>query len=242
MSEYHKSREVESFEEDRDKVLEYVKRSRLHRFAGNMVLRLTAKKALGPDYKKPEQRIGLVAGAIISSDLSYPAFNTEKPRILQSKPPGGRFAAFDFTLPNVFPDNPDIQSEEHMLSTGRVAAFKIDEFTDRPPAKLTGFDEFNILDIEDFLTLGFYDPLELTDRGFLELTTNAAAYDFHGLYDTYEDELVARSVVNDPVYLIQPKGNGLIGLASDGGDKDPQPETSAVTETSWSPGLAHVRI
>lgn len=110
--------------------------------------------------------------------------------------------------------------------------FRLDELLDKPADARTPVGALDLMDIDHFYSLDRASPEELVEVGILTPTTHEEAYRAAGLHDRYGEDLARRTMPEEQVYTITPKGNTLVVLMRDGGDsapkEDPEPTFAEV--------------
>ncbi len=205
------------------------------------IIELGLKIVVGyPQKRRPDMMSGLIEGAIIGSTVSFPVANSDKPRVEYEKAPGGRWVGYDFNRPSEFPTI-NAKHGVKQLTRGRLVAFLLDRVMDNEPEERTPTASVDFTSLDDVFSFDTPTIDELVDAGMLRLTTQGEAYERVGLYDVYGEELSSRSVEDDPVFQVTPKGNSLVSLERDFGEK--KPRESEMPNLGWVPNnLAPRRI
>ena len=141
---------------------------------------------------------------------------------------------YDPLRSSVFPK--EFTSHEQCKRVGRLTVFMINEVRDNPVDKKTPTDLLNLRSIEHLLHINFPTITELVEQEVVVERSYGRAYEEMGLYDDYSEDLRRRSLIDDPVFQVTPKGNTLIFLTKDSGDKTPKEKRAE--SPAWVPQLA----
>jgi hypothetical protein len=202
---------------------ENLRRHRIAKRLSELVLKTAVRVRFGESHRsvKPYQKIGLLEGSIIGSEVSYPDEDSDGTKVCYHAGKGGQLLGYDFRKPEIF--SKDFK-EDYIpaVSEGSITAFLIDEVKDNDPDKLTPISLFRFFDMSHLLTLNTYTVGELEDHGLVRQKTHREAYEHMGLYDAYAEDLSRRRMQDAPVFQITPKGNTLVFLTGSSGDQTPQ--------------------
>lgn len=173
-----------------------------------------------PEFRKMlidrEKRTGLLEDTIISPSLYHP--NEEGTSLTKSDAKNAAWwVAYDFRRPSEF-DRKNVRQ----IDQGRLGAFPLPEIIDNSPETYTPTQLLNIFDVSDVLYIELPTISELIDYGLVRETTYEAAYKEVGMFQKYSKLLALRNLNQEKVYQVTPKGNGLVFLASDLGEKRKQ--------------------
>ena len=121
------------------------------------------------------------------------------------------------------------------LFNGSLGAFLADEMQDKSKEEPTPVGMLNLLDVDHVLSFDIYTPDQLIQQGMLEKSTYGDAYQSLGIYKKYMEELGTRRLTEEPLFQVTPKGNTLIVLLPDFGERAPKEDTQ--TSPVFIPGL-----
>jgi len=154
---------------------------------------------------------GLLKGAMFSEALYIP---NEKE--LDFKPAkAGRWNGYDFNRGKTFKGaNPFYQ--------GRIFAFPIEEIMQNPPEIQTPTGLLSVLSFEHFVDLCNPTAEELVEMGLAKRATYREVYAQAGFIERYGPQLEKFEVLDSSIYTITPKGNTLVFIRPDGGEREPK--------------------
>lgn len=178
------------------------------------------------DYRR---RVGMLEGAIFDNTLYIPNEQGTSLEYLTSV--GGRWCGYDHTCR----DKLELKDLSNRITDGKLSAFPLPEILDNSS--------------QDYTPIGMVDPMEMTDIfqivcptieellecGFVERVAYKHAFSKIGIYEKYETNLFILGIADKPVYQVTPKGNGVIYLSKDSGDKEPKKLQFGVKVPSWAP-------
>src|SRR3989338_2370321 len=168
-----------------------------------------------------ERRIGLLENSIINPELYHP--NRAGTSLQISSAAAGRYAGFDFRRPKEFRLQDQVYNRQ--IYNGRLYVFALDEVKGNPQWLHTPTNLFDIFDLAHALCFDCHPLDQAIEQGYLRETTYGAAYRKTGHYEKYRLALLHSGINDKPVYVVTPKGNGLVGLAPDMGEKVKKPKT-----------------
>ena len=165
---------------------------------------------------KKEARTGFLEGSMIGNPLYVPSEDEFGMR--PEKAPPGRYVGFDFRRPSEFGS----PKKEKIKQTyqGKLVSFPLNELANNHPSRYTPTGYLEIFDVAHYLQIEYSNMDDLLSYGFVEQMNYRKAFKLSGYLGNYEQLLKERSIIDEPVYSITPKGNGLVFLVSDGGQKD----------------------
>lgn len=178
-----------------------------------------------------EERIGLLEDSIISDELYIP--NEAGTSLEQISAVAGRFVGYDFHRPKEF-KSAGKKRERQVKRDGKLWTFAINEVSGNDINDYTPTDLFNIFNPMHFLSLDIPTIDEATDQGFLQETTYRQAYEKVGMYPRYRQYLELQGISDRTIYTVTPKGNGLVFLVTDGGEKRNQEDKVGELKPSLS--------
>lgn len=158
-----------------------------------------------------EGRIGMLEDSIFSYDLYYP--NDGGTSLDYKSAAAGRWVGYDFHRKKEF------GNKAKQTSEGRLAAFMLEEVKDSGPDDYSPTGLANLYDIDHLFHLEIPPIDDLLKEGFVRETSYRVAFEKVGILDKYKQYLGLAAALEKPVYTVTPKGNGLVGLMRDGGDK-----------------------
>lgn len=177
-----------------------------------------------------QQNAGFLEDSILSSGLYFP--NDEGTSLSFKQAVAGRWVAYDFNRPAEF--GKKYRGEKYQMRDGRLMAAFLEEVEGKSENDFTPTNLFNVLDISHIFQVDFPSMETLLDKGFIRKSTYRYTYERVGLLDKYRQFLALAGVIDDEVYTITPKGNGLVGLARDFGPKSKEPKTEKVLKPALS--------
>jgi len=163
---------------------------------------------------------GLIDGAIIAPKLAY--VNMETGQMMYEEAHSAGMIAFDATRPQEFPKS-DIGYNLALVSKGVLWSFMPEEIKKNAEETKTPTGYVEMYNMKHLMTLDKHPLDKLLGEKVLRAVTMAEAYDYAGL-DEFIPGLEARRLADDRVYQVTPKGNTLMQLLEDGGDRAPKRE------------------
>lgn len=218
------------------------KRHRRTRFGAEILTRLRVTRRLvttpqgreilsNPEYRKLlydyEARAGLIEGAIFTDNLYYP---NDDGLLGRKNALAGQWVAYDFNREREF--GPKVKERGRSLQQGRILTFPLGEIIDNPPNKMTPISLFNIYNADHVLKVETPTIETLISYGFVEQVTYAEAYQSTDNYEQYAKLLKDEGAHDRLVYRITPKGNTLVRLEQDGGQKRKVPKRLKSVQTA----------
>lgn len=167
-----------------------------------------------------EARTGLLEDSIIGDDLYVP--NGESTSLQNKLAVAGRYVSYDFNRPKEFKSvakNRELQNDH-----GRLVVFVLDEIKYNDKNDYTPTDLLNIFDLLHILSFETFSPEEAVEQGFLRKTTYEEAYKKVGLFNKYKLSLELQQLNERTIYAVTPKGNGVVCLIRDGGERQKYPK------------------
>jgi len=194
-----------------------------------MILKGQGKILFNPSYRKlmfdRETKTGLLEDSIFAPSLWCP--NDEGTSLQYDNAVAGRYAAYDFHRREEFGKNTVNRGK------GRLIAFPLDEIIDNPASKYTPSTLVEPLDLGQILQIVFPSIDELVEWELVRDTTYKEAYKRAGLYDQYRLGIELKNIGDETVYQITPKGNGLVFVATEGGEKTSEKKRELVFVPGW---------
>jgi len=155
-------------------------------------------------------RFSLPEGSIIANPLYAPDSDGNFTRF-DSK--SGTYSSIRFS--------PKVKRERDMT----IGGFRLDEFIDNSQDQLTPTLSYSPVSLEDKLNTDFSALPKLLEHGFLVQTTLGEAYRRKFPEDVSLQEGFSKLGVSDNLaYQVTPKGNSLVLLFMEGGNKEPKPQ------------------
>ena len=173
---------------------------------------------------------GLLEDSILSNGLYFP--NDEGTSLSFKQAVAGRWVAYDFNRPAEF--GKKYRGEKYQMRDGKLVAVFLDEVENKSENDFTPTNLSNMLDISYLFQLDFPSMESLLDKGFVRKSTYRHAYEQVVLLNKYRQFLALAGVIDNEVYTITPKGNGLVRLARDFGPKSKEPKTEKVLKQAFS--------
>ena len=219
--------------------LAFFRRHRIIRYSVELAIKTTYKTSVFMHHgfeglknvNDPEQAAGMVEGSIFASRLCYP--NKKIGSLVYEQAGAGQLLSYDFKRPFEFPI---AAKRSDFTQNGEGSLWSIIPESVEQQAKhiRTRNNFINLFSLEHILSVDKRKPEDLIKGGFIERRTHEQAYEQVGMVE-YIDGLRERSVADELVYQVTPKGNTLLALIPDSGTKTPKKEP----ELSWGriPGL-----
>lgn len=164
-------------------------------------------------------RTGMLEHSIIWNPLYFP---DDQGELQYEKAPGGRWVAYDFHRHKELGKN----VANHLQ--GRLAYFLLDIVLPNSKQTFTPSNTLDFFEIEHILQFESRGIEDLVKHEFVELTTYSQAFKRAGAFEQYAAQLVSTGIEEARVYQVTPKGNGLILICKDGGEKIEKPKEKIV--------------
>lgn len=177
-----------------------------------------------------EARTGLLENSILSNTLYYP--NDEEASLSSDQAVAGRWVAYDFDRPLEFGGK--FKGEAWQKKEGKLWCFPLEEILDNNPDQHTPTSLPDWLEWNHLRQLSTPSIEELINWGLMIESTYREAYATVGLLEKYRTIMILDRVLDEKVYVITPKGNGLIGLSADSGKPQKNPEKGKVLRPKLS--------
>ncbi|MBS3122695.1 hypothetical protein J4434_07480 [Candidatus Woesearchaeota archaeon] len=177
------------------------------------------------DYRK---RVGLLEGAIFDNTLYMPNEKGDSLEYLTSV--GGRWSSYDHTSRSIL----GIENLTNHITDAKLFAFPLPETLDKSVNDYTSIGTIDPVDFTDLIQIVCPTIEELLKWGFVERVTYSHAFSKIGIYERYETNLYLLGVADKLIYQVTPKGNGLIYLDRDSGEKEPKKMPFGVKVPSWA--------
>lgn len=166
-----------------------------------------------------ENRTGLLTGAIFNQDLFAPTVDESQLEYKTTR--AGTWLGYDFDRPKQFGEKVKEAGKQH--KQGRLLVFDLDEVADHSAEEYTPTGFFNLFNPNHLLQFDILPVSELIAKGYVAETTYNAAFERAGLTDKYREDL--EQMGEHKIYVITPKGNGLVFLEmGESGEKKPKEE------------------
>ncbi|MBI4453755.1 hypothetical protein HY636_03875 [Candidatus Woesearchaeota archaeon] len=178
------------------------------------------------DYRR---RVGLLEGAIFDNALYVPNEKSDSLEYLTSV--GGRWSGYDHTCRFKL----KLEDLTNRITDAKLLAFPLPELLDKPTQDYTSIGMVDLMNITDLFQIVCPTIEELLKWEFAERVTYSRAFSKIGIYERYETNLYLLGVADKLVYQVTPKGNGLIYLSQDSGEKEPKKMPFGVKVPSWAP-------
>ncbi len=200
---------------------EFFKRHKIAKSLTSLIFKTILKIRYGADLSDPSISAGLLEGSIVGNPLRFPS--EDESFIDNMKAAGGSWVGYDFMVPSTFP-KPFEAGRIEQLTQGRLMGIILEEVKDNPAEERTPLGAVSISNLDHVLQFNTYTAAELLDLNVLAERSYGKAYETVGLLERYSDELRSRSIIDEPVFQVTPKGNGLVVLIEDFGKPDPKEE------------------
>ena len=135
----------------------------------------------------------------------------------------GRWVSYDFNRRQEF-------GEKSMsLKKGKLYDFPLTDVMPNDVNTPTPTGYFDFFDIEHFLHIDVPTVDGLIYLELLKSTTYRDSFRRVGIYENHAKQLDDLGIANKEVYQVTPKGNGLIFLDEEGGERKPKEKRSSLT-------------
>src|SRR3989344_5849306 len=176
-----------------------------------------------------QHRVGLLAGSIFQDHLHVPV---EGGSLQYQGGTAGRFVGYDFHRKQHF------GQYANKLFQGRLWTFLPTAVADNPANFLTPTGFLNIFDLEHLLTIDTPTLAQSLENGLITETTYGEAFATAGMAKTHGNALAVLQLEDQQVYQITLKGNGLVFIDRDGGDKRRQDDRLGELKPAYGiPGI-----
>lgn len=195
-----------------------------------LIMKGQGKMLFDPSFRKlmfdRETKTGMLEDSIFAPALWCP--NDEGTSLQYDDALAGRYAAFDFNRKSEF------NNKTLCRGKGRLMAFPLEEIIDNSTDTYTPSALVEPLDLGQLMQMVISPKIdELVGWGLIKETNYRQAYENVGLYDQYRLPIELKNLGEQTVYQVTPKGNGLVFLAADGGEKTPEKKKVLVFEPGW---------
>lgn len=168
-----------------------------------------------------EQRSGFLENSILNPQLYHP--NKGGLSLELSSAPAGRWVGFDFYRPKEFGLKQD--AFERQKYEGKLAIADLPEIKDNDASQYTPTNLYELFDIVHILSMEHPPVEKVVEKGYLKETTYGEAFDKVGLLSKYKATLILNNLVDEPLYAVTPKGNGVVFVFRDSGKRMEKPKT-----------------
>ena len=186
-------------------------------FAGILLTQYGRESLKDPNIRKmffdKKYRTGFSEGSIFQNPLYFPNKNGSSLTKLEAR--AGSWVSYDFKKPST-------SKIGGKRKTGKLNSFLLDEIKDNPKELYTPDYTFDWFKFEHVYSLECPSMTYLEEHGLMEQKTYREAYQRMGKYEQYAQAIEVLGIAEKPVFQITPKGNSLIMLLGDGGDKVPK--------------------
>ena len=170
-----------------------------------------------------KSRFGLLENSIMGNPLFAPTFEGNEIKKLSGS--AGNYFACDFERRKHF------QPERYLTQQGTITSFLPSDYDDRDflsqDANVkTSLEEFDMRNIYDILRMDEKTLTQYMDIGVLKEVTYEDALINAGLLEGFKDLYHKSGLLNENIYQVTPKGNGLLFIMKRGGDKRRREEMS----------------
>ncbi|HIG98285.1 TPA: hypothetical protein HA231_02595 [Candidatus Woesearchaeota archaeon] len=156
-------------------------------------------------------RIGLLEDSILSSQLYFPG---DAGDLRQETAPAGRWVVYDFHR------RKELGRHVKNQSTGRLNYFLLDGILHNRKDQHTPTGYLDFFDVEHLLQFESRGIGELVQNELVEQTTYRKAFERANVFQQHAGPLASAGIEEMLVYQVTPKGNGLIFVSKDTGEKD----------------------
>lgn len=177
-----------------------------------------------------ESRTGLLEDSILSNNLYYP--NNEGSSLSNDQAVAGRWIAYDFERPLEF--GKKFKGEIWQKKEGKLWCFPLEEILDNRPDQYTPTNLLDWFEWDHMRQLSAPSIDELINWGLIRESSYKEFFATVGLLEKYRVQLILEGVIDNKVYVVTPKGNGLIGLSADTGRPQKNPEKGKVLRLKLS--------
>jgi len=158
-------------------------------------------------------RTGFSEGSIFQNPLYFPNENGSSLTKLEAR--AGSWVSYDFKKPSN-------SKKGGKRKTGKLNSCLLDEIKDNPKELYTPDYTVDLFNFEHFYSFESPSMSYLEEHGLMEQKTYREAYQRMGKYEQYAQAIEVLGIAEKPIFQITPKGNSLVMLLSDGGDKVPK--------------------
>jgi hypothetical protein len=192
---------------------------------GLKVVEATLRAKYGKDGKEilPSAIAGICVDGMIGTKLCYPdpAHGNE---LILHRPKNSAYLSYDPRRPEYFPAAAK-QDFFTVSGEGSLAALMINGIEEQHEDELTLLSAQELVSAETLFSFDKPGLERLIELGMLARRTHEDAFEHAGLED-YIGGLRSRSMHDEIVYQVTPKGNTLVMVIPDGGDRSPKLEAS----------------
>src|SRR3989338_48890 len=222
-----KDSEFKYLDKDSKEIIEVLREDRLLRTALNIrgYLRVLfyllgteqGRKAFkDPEFRQAifhrEGRTGFLEHSIIKNPLYLPSTQNEASLEIITAT-AGKWVGYDFKRESEF------GKKAIPVRKGKITSFVLEEIRENEPSDYTPTTLFRFFDLTHLLCMELPSIDYLIEQGLLETRTYREVFQKIGTYDRYARSMDFFEITDKEVYQVTPKGNGLIFLLGDGGDK-----------------------
>ncbi len=125
----------------------------------------------------------------------------------------GKWCGYDFNRESEFGKKAITQKK------GKLLSFILEEIKENKSSDYTPTTLFQFFDITHLLSMECPSIGYLIEQGLLEARTYREAFQRIGTYDKYARSMDFFEITDKEVYQVTPKGNGLIFLSGESGEK-----------------------
>jgi hypothetical protein len=198
-----------------------------------LIMKGQGKLLFNPEMRKlmfdRETKTGMLEDAIFAPMLWCP--NDDGTSLQYDKALAGRYAVYDFNRREEF------GKKALPRGKGRLIAFPLEEIIGNDINEYTPSTLVDPVDLGQLLQLVVSPKIEeLVGWGLIRETNYIEAYVRVGLYDKYKLAIDMKNLGNETVYQITPKGNGLVNIMLDGGEKTPEKKKAMELVPGWYGG------
>lgn len=228
-----------------DEFMNNLRRTRFRRKAFDLLAQLfmisrllftpDGRRGLGDPYFKRalfqrKYRLGLLENAVIANNLYFP--NEDNTSLENAQAAAGRYFGYDFRKREM-----GIKGlpRDQWGGGGRLMTVLPPEIRRNSPNQYTPTYCIDLLNFSDLIYLDAPKLADVIRDGLLRTTDYANAYQRVGLYEKYRQFIVLSGIENNIVYQVTPKGNGLVRLMTDGGEKVQKPKTHPAFKPAFQP-------
>ena len=164
-------------------------------------------------------RVGLLEDSILANELFFP--NEDGTSLEKWNSALGRWFAYDFHETERLGIK---RKPSKYWKDGRLTTCLPNEIKDNPPNQYTPTYYIDIIHLSDAIYLDFPPFEQILKDGLLQETTYRAAYEKVGLLNRYYRYLALENLLDQPIYTVTPKGNGLVDIMPDFGVSSKKPK------------------
>lgn len=157
---------------------------------------------------KTEDRIGLLSDSIIAPTIHFP--DRDRSDLVQCTAEEGEVAAYDFEWSRKFGE--DYHTSGWDYDVGKMSALLLDRVMDNPAGHYTPLEWVDFTKLRSVFRLSWVSLGDAVSLNLIAERSYGDAYAIAGELNNWEHRLRHYGLIDEPVYQVTRKGNGLIDL------------------------------